>query len=101
MKACPESRKYLVKISLGPFLANRLCSNQKSHLDIGSSLMGHLAVYFTCLAGNASSWVKLNMAVVHIDPVLSFFCMGYRLKFYLVTFNIYKTDDIVSRVLFI
>ena len=62
--------------------------------------MGHLAVYFTCLAGNASSWVKLNMAVVHIDPVLSFFCMVYRLKFYLVTFNIYKTDDIVSRVLF-
>jgi hypothetical protein len=35
--------------------------------------MGHLAVYFTRLAGNAPSWVKLNMAVAHIDPVLLFF----------------------------
>jgi hypothetical protein len=41
--------------------------------------MGHLAVDFTCLAGNASSWVKLNMAVVHLGSRFSFLCRVYRL----------------------
>jgi hypothetical protein len=57
--------------------------------------VGHLAVYFACLAGNASSWVKLNVAVVHLG---SHFLAGFT-----VVNNIginYKTDDVVSRVLF-
>ena len=61
--------------------------------------MGLLAVNFTRLAGNASSWVKLNMAVVHLWVPFYRFLLGLQAEN--MSADTYKTDGVVSRVLFI